>query len=299
MIGFAPVDKTLAVALAVISVQRDYGNRVDRAHARFKYTIDDKGLDWVKAEIETRLGFALEAPRPVLHFTSNGDTFGWATGTDGRHHVTLFVENGRIFNQADRPLMDGLREIARIHRGSFRLTPNQNLVIADIAPKARLKIETLLERYGLDLNRQSGLRLNSIACVALPTCALAMAESERYLPTLVTKIEAILARNGLVNEPITIRMSGCPNGCARPYVAEIGLTGRAPGKYNLYFGAGFHGQRLNKLYLENAGENAILQAIGELIAHYARDRREGERFGDFTIRTGYVKEVKSGREFNK
>jgi sulfite reductase (NADPH) hemoprotein beta-component len=298
VIGAVPPERVLAVTEAVLSVQRDYGDRVDRAHARFKYTIDDKGLDWVKQEIETRLGFAFDAARP-FSFTSNGDHLGWVSGDDGRHHFTLFIENGRIINRAGRPLMDGLREIARIHRGTFRLTPNQNLVIADIAPEERSQIETLLAGYGLaDQNRGSGLRLNSIACVALPTCGLAMAESERYLPSLVTEIEAILVRYGLSDEPITIRMSGCPNGCSRPYVAEIGLSGRALGRYNLYLGGGFHGQRLNKMYLENAGEETILKALDGVLAHYARDRRAQEHFGDFVIRTGYVKEVKAGREFN-
>jgi sulfite reductase (NADPH) hemoprotein beta-component len=298
VIGFVPKQAVSAVAEAVMSVQRDYGDRVDRAHARFKYTIDDRGLDWIKQEIESRQGFAFEPARPY-HFTSNGDAFGWVTGEDGRHHVTLFIENGRIINRPDRPMLDGLREIAQIHRGTFRLTPNQNVIIADIAPDERPRIEALLEQYGFAaLNRQSGMRLNSIACVALPTCGLAMAESERYLPVLLTKVEGILAQHHLQDDPITIRMSGCPNGCSRPYVAEIALTGRAPGKYNLYFGGGFHGERLNKMYRENIGEAAILEALDGVLGHYARDRIDGERFGDFAIRAGYVKEVKAGREFN-
>lgn len=298
LIGFVPVDRLIPVIDAVMTVQRDYGDRVDRAHARFKYTIDDKGLSWIKAEIEKRQGFPFAPPRDH-RFTTNGDTFGWSRGEDGRAHYTLFIENGRIIDTPARPLMAGLRAIAQIHRGTFRLTPNQNLTIADIEAEARPRIEALLAEYRLsELNAQSGLRLNSIACVALPTCGLAMAESERYLPELLTKIEAILARHGLEKEPITIRMSGCPNGCSRPYIAEIGLTGRAPGKYNLYFGGGFHGQRLNKMYLENAGESALLAAIDKTIAHFARERRPGEHFGDFTIRAGYVVEVKEGKTFN-
>lgn len=298
VIGFIPKDRLQAAADAVIGVQRDHGDRVTRAHARFKYTIDDLGLDWVKEEIERRMGFALAPARPFT-FTTNGDAYGWAKGEDGRHHFTLFVENGRIVNREGLALLDGLRAIAEVHQGTFRLTPNQNVVIADIPEKEKSRIAALLKQYGLDhRNDQSLLRLNSMACVALPTCGLAMAESERYLPTLVTKVEKILAANGLEKEPITIRMTGCPNGCARPYVAEIALTGRAPGKYNLYFGGGFFGQRLNKMYLENVGEEAILAAIGEVAAHYARDREPDEHFGDFTIRAGYVKEVRAGREFN-
>ncbi len=298
VIGFIPKERMLAAADAVIGVQRDHGDRVNRAHARFKYTVDDLGVDWVKSEIERRMGVALEPARPFA-FTTNGDALGWAKGEDGRHHFTLFVENGRIVNREGLPLLDGLRAIAEVHEGSFRLTPNQNVIIADVPAKGKAKIAALLKEYGLDeRNNQSALRLNSMACVALPTCGLAMAESERYLPSLVTKVEKILAANGLEKEPITIRMTGCPNGCARPYVAEIAMTGRAPGKYNLYFGGGFFGQRLNKMYLENVGEEAILSAIGEVGAHYARDRKKGEHFGDFTIRAGYVKEVRAGREFN-
>jgi len=298
VIGFIDTEQLTATLDAVMAVQRDYGDRVDRSHARFKYTIDDKGLDWIKAEIEARLGFALQPTRPY-HFTSNGDLLGWSRGEDGREHCTLFIENGRVINAPGRPVMDGLREIARIHQGMFRVTPNQSLIIADIAPAARPIIEKLMEEYGLaELNRGSGLRLNSMACVALPTCGLAMADSERYLPGLITKIDTILKAHGLFEEPITLRMTGCPNGCARPYIAEIGLTGRAPGKYNLYFGGGFHGQRLNKMYLENVGEAAILSALDKVLGHYARDRKQGEHFGDFALRAGYVAEVTEGRHFN-
>ncbi|MDY0884794.1 assimilatory sulfite reductase (NADPH) hemoprotein subunit [Dongia soli] len=298
VIGYIPADQVFATAEAVMGVQRDYGDRRDRAKARFKYTIDEKGLDWIKAAIEARLGFALEPARP-FHFTSNGDSFGWTEDETKRSHFTLFIENGRIVNRPDRPLMDGLREIARQHRGTFRVTPNQNLVIADIAAEDRPAIEQILRQYHLDgSNAQSALRLNSIACVALPTCGLAMAESERYLPDLLTKIEAILGTHGLQDEPITIRMSGCPNGCSRPYIAEIGFTGRAPAKYNLYLGGGFHGERLNKMYLENVGEGEILAALEKIIAHYAAERAAGEHFGDFAIRAGYVPEVREGRHFN-
>jgi sulfite reductase (NADPH) hemoprotein beta-component len=298
VIGYVDADKLIETIDAVMSVQRDYGDRVDRAHARFKYTIDDKGLDWIKAEIERRLGFPL-APAQSYAFTSNGDPLGWVKGEDGREHCTLFIQNGRVVNTAERPAMDGLRAIARIHKGMFRITPNQNLIISDIEPEDRPAVEALLKEYGLDeFESRSGLRLNSMACVALPTCGLAMAESERYLPDLVTKIEAILNAHGLKDDPITIRMTGCPNGCARPYIAEIGLTGRAPGKYNLYLGGGFHGQRLNKMYLENVGEGVILEALDKTLGDYARERKVGERFGDFVIRAGYVAEVKEGRYFN-
>jgi len=298
VIGFVAPDEVLATIDAVMTVQRDYGNRADRSRARFKYTIDDKGLDWIKAEIGTRLGRPLQPSRPYC-FTSNGDLLGWSRGENGHFHYALFVENGRISNAPGRSILNGLREIAHVHQGMFRLTPNQNLIISEIAPAARHTIKKLIHRYGLDtLNGGSGLRLNSMACVALPTCGLAMAESERYLPHLITRMEQILEAHGLAGDPITIRMTGCPNGCARPYIAEIGLTGRAPGKYNLYLGGGFHGQRLNKLYLENGDEAAILSALDHVLGHYARDRKPDEHFGDFAIREGYVAEVKEGRHFN-
>jgi len=294
VIGFIAADKVLEACDAVMQVQRDYGDRLDRGRARFKYTIDDKGLDWIKAEIEKRLGFPLAPARPFA-FTSNGDPIGWTRGEDGKEHCTLFIENGRVIGA----LMDGLRAIAGIHTGTFRVTPNQNLIIADIAPEARPEIERVMKEFGLDrLNKVSGLRLNSMACVALPTCGLAMAESERYLPGLVGKIEGILAAHHLEDEPITIRMTGCPNGCARPYIGEIALTGRAPGKYNLYLGGGFHGQRLNKMVLENVGEAAILDLLGKVIGQFAKDRLTDERFGDFCIRAGFVAEVTEGRHFN-
>ena len=224
---------------------------------------------------------------------------GWTRGEDGRHHVTLFIENGRLGAGSTTRAMDGLRAIAKIHKGSFRLTPNQNLIIADIAPKARGTIEKLLAEYGLaGSENRSLLRLNAMACVAFPTCGLAMAESERYLPTLLDKLEPLLARHRLTDTPITLRMSGCPNGCSRPFIAEIALTGRAPGRYNLYLGGGFHGQRLNKMVLENVGENDILELLAKVIGDFARTRLPGERFGDFAIRAGYVAEVKEGRFFN-
>ncbi|MGH6865422.1 MAG: NADPH-dependent assimilatory sulfite reductase hemoprotein subunit [Methyloceanibacter sp.] len=298
VIGYVASDKVLAVIQSVMTVQRDFGDRVDRNHARFKYTIDDKGLDWIKRETEARQQFAFQPVRPYC-FTTNGDDLGWAAGENRNEHCTLFIENGRISNHSGARLLDGLRAVARIHGGTFRLTPNQNLVVADVRPKDRSSIGNLLVEHGLDTSATyTGLRFNSLACVALPTCGLAMAEAERYLPGLISKIESILLRHGLDKEPITIRMSGCPNGCSRPYIGEIGLTGRAPGKYNLYLGGGFHGQRLNKMYLENVGEGAILDALEKVLGHYARDHVAEEHFGDFAIRAGYVREVREGRTFN-
>ena len=293
LVGFVPAERVIACADAVMTVQRDYGDRKDRQRARFKYTIDDKGLPWVKAEIERAMDAPFEEARPFA-FTANGDTPGWTTTPDGRQHRTVFVENGRL----DRSLLDAFSDVARIHRGTFRLTPNQNVIIAGVKQDDRPAIEALLDEHGLGPDRFSSLRRSAIACVALPTCGLAMAESERYLPSLLERIEAILARHGLPDEAITIRMSGCPNGCSRPYIAEIGLTGRAPGKYNLSLGGGFHGQRLNRMVRENVSEAAILDVLDGAIGRYAREREQDERFGDFTIRAGIVREVTEGRFFN-
>jgi sulfite reductase (NADPH) hemoprotein beta-component len=288
VIGFIPADRLIATADAVMSVQRDYGNRAERSRARFKYTIDDKGLGFVKAEIERRLGAPLAPARPV-ELTSNGDRFGWRANEDGRFSYTIYIDSGRVANRPGWPMMDALRALAQVHRGSFRLTPNQNLVVAGIAPEDRPRIEAVLAAHGLAAtDRTSALRLNSIACVALPTCPLAMAEAERYLPELLAKLEAILARHGLSDDSITLRISGCPNGCSRPYVAEIALTGRAPGKYNLWLGGGFHGERLNVLHRENVGEAAILAVLDEALGRYAGERTAGERFGDYLHRAGIL-----------
>jgi sulfite reductase (NADPH) hemoprotein beta-component len=288
VIGYIPKDRLIAATDAVMSVQRDYGNRKVRARARFKYTVDDKGLDWVRGEIERRMGAPFEAARGA-EFTSNGDRFGWRETDRGQFNYGLFIANGRVSNLGERRIMDGLRAIARAHKGRFRLTPNQNLIIADVAPEDRPRIDALLAEHGLaDDNITSALRLNSIACVGLPTCPLAMAEAERYLPELISKLEPVLAANGLDQEAITIRMSGCPNGCSRPYVAEIAFTGRAPGKYDLWLGGGFHGERLAVQYRENIGEGAILEILSDLFRRYATERRDGERFGDFLHRSGLL-----------
>lgn len=298
VIGFIPVDTVTQAIDAVMAVQRDYGDRKDRGRARFKYTIDDKGLDWIKAEIEARMGFAF-APARTFTFTSNGDVLGWSEAEGGRSQFTLFIENGRIANHPGAALMDALLTIAKIHDGTFRLTPNQNLAIADVTRERRPAIQSLLDEYGFVAGSQgSALRRNSMACVAFPTCGLAMAESERYLPGLISKIETLLAHHNLMDEPITLRMTGCPNGCARPYIAEIGLTGRAPGKYNLYIGGGFHGERLNKLFLENIGEPAILKALDDLFVQFVLGRLPGEHFGDYVVRAGIVPAVTEGRHFN-
>lgn len=299
LMGFCAPEQALEVAEKVVTVQRDYGDRTDRAHARFKYTVEDRGVDWIREEVERRLGYALGEPRPFA-FEGMGDRYGWVEGADGNWHLTLFVEGGRIEDREEIQLRSGLREIARVHRGDFRLTPNQNLVIARVAPEEREAIGALVSEYRLDAYRKvSGLRRNEIACVALPTCGLALAEAERYLPSLVGELERILESVGLGQDEIVIRATGCPNGCGRPYLGEIGLVGKAPGKYNLYLGAGFDGQRMNKLYRSALAHEEIVETLRPILLRYAKEREEGERFGDFALRMDYVKPTTSGPGFHQ
>jgi sulfite reductase (NADPH) hemoprotein beta-component len=296
VMGFCRPEQAVDVAEKVVLVQRDYGDRSNRKHARLKYTIEDRGIDWFRAEVEHRLGYALEVPRPFA-FEHTGDRYGWVQDHEGNWHYTLFVQNGRVLDRPDRPMRTGLAEIARVHKGDFRLTANQNLMIARVRPRQKRAIARLLAQYRLD-NDHSGLRLNALACVALPTCGLALAESERYLPDLVSALEEVTDRAGLRDDDIVIRMTGCPNGCARPYLAEIGLVGRTPGKYNLYLGAAFDGSRLNKLYCQDVGHDEIVAVLTPLIERYAKERESGERFGDFVVRKGYVAPTTSGRDFH-
>ncbi|RRN71313.1 assimilatory sulfite reductase (NADPH) hemoprotein subunit [Peribacillus simplex] len=299
IIGFCNPGQILDVAEKIITIQRDYGNRSVRKNARFKYTVDRLGLGVVKAELENRLGWKLEQAK-TYHFDNNGDRYGWEKGIQGKWHFTLFVEGGRIADSNDYKLMTGLREIAKIHTGDFRLTANQNLIIANVSSQKKKKIVELLETFGLtDGAHHSALRRSSMACVALPTCGLAMAEAERYLPVLLDKVEAIVDENGLRNEEITIRMTGCPNGCARHALGEIGFIGKAPGKYNMYLGAAFDGSRLSKMYRENIGEEEILNELRVLLSRYAKERQQGEHFGDFVINAGIVKEVTDGTNFHE
>ena len=289
VLGFVAPHEVIAVAVAVVTTQRDWGNRVERKRARLKYTIDDRGLGVFRAEVERRAKVSFAPPRDFA-FDHNGDRFGWVEGEDGRAHLTLRIPAGRIQDRDGPPQLSGLREIARLNVGEFRLTPNQNLVIAGVPPSHRDRIDAIVAAHGLDLYRPATpLRLDALACVALPTCGLAMAEAERYLPALLTRIEALLARHGLQDAPIHLRISGCPNGCSRPYLGEIALVGKAPGRYNLMLGADHRGQRLNALHRENIDEDTILSALDVVFARYAREREGEERFGDFLVRAGIVR----------
>ncbi|WEK55615.1 MAG: assimilatory sulfite reductase (NADPH) hemoprotein subunit [Candidatus Cohnella colombiensis] len=298
LIGFCPADKMIDVAEKTVTIQRDFGNRSVRKYARFKYTIDDRGIEWFVDELHARLGWKLE-PAREYHFDHNGDRMGWVKGNNGKWHLTLFIQNGRIIDQEGYPLMTGLREIAKIHTGDFRVSPNQNIVISNVTSQKKRKIEELVAKYSLtDGAHLSALRRNSMACVAFPTCGMAMSEAERYFPELLEKIEVILNEYGLHDEEIVTRMTGCPNGCARPALAELSFIGKAQGKYNMYLGASFTGDRLNKLYKENIGEEEILSSLRPIFKQFAEERQPGEHFGDFVIRAGYVKAVSGGQDFH-
>jgi sulfite reductase (NADPH) hemoprotein beta-component len=296
VMGFCETKDAVKIAEAVVTVQRDWGDRKNRKHARLKYTIEDRGLDNFRAEVERRAGVKLGSPKPFT-FTSTGDRFGWSEGIDGRGHLTLFVQNGRVHDVAGSAQQTALRTIAQVHEGDFRITPNQNLVIANVPTEQQPEIERIAREANL-LAPWSGLRRNSMACVALPTCGLALAESERYLPDLLTALDERLAAHGLSADDIVIRMTGCPNGCARPYLAEIGLVGKGPGRYNLYLGAAFDGSRMNKLYAEDLDHAGIVAALDPVLAAYAAERQKGERFGDFTIRAGFVVASGNGADFH-
>lgn len=289
-LGFIDLAHVLQVAEHVVTVQRDYGDRVNRKNAKTKYTIDRIGVDVFKAEVEKRVGVAFAPSRPYS-FTHRGDRFGWVEGIDGKHHLTLFIENGRLLDYPGKPLKSGVAAIAKVHKGDFRITANQNLIIAGVEAEDKAQIESIAREHGL-LAPVSALRQNAMACVSLPTCPLAMAEAERYLPTLVTHVEALLAKHGIADDHLILRVVGCPNGCGRAMLAEAGLVGRGPGKYNLYLGGNTAGTRIPKLYLDNVAEAEILAALDHLIGRWATERQHGECFGDFVIRVGVVAEVK-------
>lgn len=295
VIGFCSTDNAVQVAEEVVKIQRDCGDRSDRRHARLKYTIEDRGVEWFKEELNQRLGWELE-PAKAFSFESTTDRYGWNEDGKGTWTYGLFFEGGRLRDDAKL----AIREIASQVSCQFRLTPNQNLVIAEINSEDKEKITEILSKFNVQLPEElTGLRLNSIACTALPTCSLALAESERYLPTLIDELDKIINSLGLGDDSIAIRSTGCPNGCGRPYLGEIGLVGKAPGKYNLYLGAGLDGTRLNKLYKAAITHDEILSSLRPILEDYASNRNNGERFGDFCIRNNYVNATSAGSDFHE
>ncbi|WP_137165893.1 assimilatory sulfite reductase (NADPH) hemoprotein subunit [Salinimonas lutimaris] len=295
--GFITLDQTLAVAEAVVTTQRDWGNRVNRKNAKTKYTLERVGVDNFKAEVEKRAGVTFAESRPY-EFTGRGDRIGWVEGVDGKFHLTVFIENGRILDFPGKPLKTGCLEIAKIHQGDFRLTANQNLIIAGVPADQKEIIEKLAREHGLIESDVSAQRLDSMACVSLPTCPLAMAEAERYLPAAVDRLEAVLTSHGVGKDSIIFRITGCPNGCGRAMLAEIGLVGKGPGKYNLHLGGNREGTRIPRMYRENISEDDIFAELDTLIGRWATERHDNEAFGDFVIRANIIKPVvDSARDF--
>ncbi len=284
VLGYVPRGQEIEVAKAVLTTQRDHGNRADRRLSRLKYTIDRLGLDWFRGEVEQRSGVRF-APEKLVRFTSRGDRFGWTRGVDGNWHLTLRLVAGRIADRADGSLLSALRQLAEVHQGDFRITANQNLVVAGISPDARPEIERIFIETGLAaLLERSPVELNALACVALPTCPLAMAEAERYLPRFSAQVQSLLARHGVPEEVLSLRISGCPNGCSRPFLAEVALVGKAPGRYNLHLGGDAFGVRLNRLYRENIDEAEILAVLDRSFGRWRLERGSAEAFGDYADR---------------
>ena len=285
VIGFCTPEQVTSVAEQVIRIQRDNGDRTNRKHARLKYTIEDNGLDWFKNELHDRLGFELQ-PESKYRFINRGDEFGWTEDQHGEWHLTLFVPQGRVADVGEQKMLSALAAIARDHKGTFRLTANQNVIISGVPAQRKLRIERLLQSHGVvPVQEISPLRQQALACVALPTCGLAMAEAERYLPELTARVEALLEKHGLLSEPISLRITGCPNGCARPYLAEIALVGKAPGQYSLFLGGSNDGARLNQLTHENVNEAEFLDILDQYFSTFAAQREPGQSFGDYVAGT--------------
>ena len=289
VIGFVGTEeKALKAIYEILTVQRDYGNRSDRKLARLKYTVDRLGIDWFKKEVENRTGFAFEEARPYT-FNSRCDYYGWEKNHEGLWYYTVFVENGRVVDE-QAPLKSALLAIAKTGKVTFRFTTNQNVIISDVNEEDKEAIDEILKQYKIieHTDGASVIRKNAMACVAFPTCPLALAEAQRYMPSLLTKIETLLGKYDLSNENIIIRMTGCPNGCARSYIAEIGFVGTGLGKYNLHLGGDHEGNRLNKIYKESLDENAILSELDGLFASFKNERIGEESFGDFSFRKNFV-----------
>ncbi|MGY0400266.1 MAG: assimilatory sulfite reductase (NADPH) hemoprotein subunit [Ostreibacterium sp.] len=278
--GFIALDKVLDCATAVVTTQRDWGNRSNRKNAKTRYTLRRVGVEVFKAEVEKRMQ-ATFSPSHHYEFTHRGDNIGWTQGTDGRWHLTLFIENGRLLGQRKA----GIAKIAKIHHSDFRLTANQNLIVAGVATSNKTAIEKIAREHDLISDDNTPLRRSSMACVSFPTCPLAMAEAERFLPQLIDKVDKMMDKHGVADEGIILRIAGCPNGCGRAMLAEIGLIGKALGRYNLYLGGNQAGTLIPRHYRENISVTEILSILDEFIGQWAKNRQNGEAFGDYIIRS--------------
>jgi sulfite reductase (NADPH) hemoprotein beta-component len=284
VIGFLTPEHLEAFAKAVLTVHRDFGDRTNRKHARLKYVIHERGVDWFRGEVEQRAGIKLEPAKP-FQFTKQGDLLGWHQQTNGNHFLGLFVENGRIRDEEGYQLKTGLRRVIERFQPQVRLTPSQNILLVNIRPEHRPDIKQLLSEHGVSVhNTFSRTRLASMACPALPTCGLALAESERALPNILTGVEGLLTEFGISEEEIIVRMTGCPNGCARPYTAEIAFVGKGPNKYQIYFGGNEASTRLNWVYKDSVKGEDLVNELRPVLAHYVQERQSKECFGDFCHR---------------
>jgi sulfite reductase (NADPH) hemoprotein beta-component len=283
-VGFITPENVIKVAEAVLTTQRDFGDRTDRKHARLKYTIDDRGEAWFRGEVERRSGVKFQPTRPV-EFTTIQDPTGWQECQDGTWYYGLHILSGRVKDLPGWPMKTALREIANLDIGDFRMTTWQNLNLSGIKTEQKPLIDAILTKHGLTTeNNRSAMRLNALSCVALPTCGLALGESERVLPEILEKLEVVLEEAGLREDAISLRITGCPNGCARPYLAEIGFVGKAPGKYALYLGAKYNGTRMNRLVSPSITVDGAVEMLTPIIKRYALEREDGEGFGDFCDR---------------
>lgn len=294
IIGFVPKDKTLDVVWQIAAIQRDHGNRSDRKLSRLKYTVDRLGVDWFKAEIEKRCGFKLEKEKPYK-FTYRGDPYGWIEDHQGKWFYGVYIESGRVHDVNGYNVKSALYEIAKTGKCGIRFTGNQGLMLTHIDKKDKAAIEKILKKHGIDDSPYSDTRKEAIACVALPTCPLAMAEAQRYLPDLLGKIEHLQEKNGIADQSITVRMTGCPNGCGRPYLAEIGFVGKAAGQYVMRLGGDYEGERLNQVYREEVGEEEIISTLDHLFGEFKKDRKKDERFGDYMHRTYFKGKIFEGK----
>lgn len=284
VVGFLRPEHLEKVAKTVITIHRDFGDRTNRKHARLKYVLEERGVDWFRIEVEERAGLKLEAARP-FEFTRQGDLLGWHQQTNGNYFLGLFVENGRIRDAEGYRLKTGLRQVIDRFAPEVRLTASQNLLLVDIAPEHRAAIDELLGAHGVSVtNPFSPTRLASMACPALPTCGLALAESERTMPGLLTQLEGLLDEVGLPQQELIVRMTGCPNGCARPYMAEIAFVGKGPNKYQIYLGGNEAGTRLNRVYKDSVKGDELLSELRPVLTRYREQHQNGERFGDFCAR---------------
>jgi sulfite reductase (NADPH) hemoprotein beta-component len=295
VIGFLSADRVVEVARATLTIHRDFGSRSNRKHARLKYVLADRGAAWFREELQRRITFELQEARP-FHFDRQGDLFGWHQQKDGRWFLGLFIETGRIKDRNGWRMKTGLRRVVETHPLEIRLTPGNNVILANIEQRNRDSITRVLAEHGIDVaNQGTALSRASMACVALPTCGLALAEAERYLPRFVAELDALLAAVGLAGEEITLRMTGCPNGCSRPYMGEIGLVGKAPGRYQLYLGGNLASTRLNRLYRDNVKDVELLNELRPVLSRYATERSgKTERFGDWVARVLWAEAAGTG-----